>query len=133
MERQKNNQVDPSVEQEFIDAMRNTPVRLRPSCPSAYLQNGKPIEAEYTRLLDAYRSLEDRVQQRSKKRSLDRILVFLLSIIGVYFSWVCGWVNAQFMSITSAICIAVVAATIGSLWEKRRSKEVTTYDPEATR
>lgn len=81
-----------------------------------------PIEVEYTRLLAKYRYMEECFYKAEKTRSWNRILLTLLGTFMVYLAWACDWVNNKFIIAVSAVCIAIVAATLGSLWEKRRHR-----------
>ena len=81
-----------------------------------------PLEAEYTRLLNKYRHLDEQLYKVERDRSVYRIVLCLLGTFMVYLAWACEWVNTKFLIAVSAVCIAVVAATLGSLWEKRRHR-----------
>lgn len=81
-----------------------------------------PLEAEYTRLLNKHRHLEEQLYKVERDRSVYHIALSLLGTFMVYLAWACEWVNNKFLLAVSAVCIAVVAATLGSLWEKRRRR-----------
>lgn len=81
-----------------------------------------PLEVEYTRLLNKHRSLEERLYKAEKDRSIRHIALTLLGTFMVYLAWACEWVNLKFLIAVSAVCIAVVAATLGGLWERAHSK-----------
>lgn len=81
-----------------------------------------PIENEYTRLLGKHRELEDRFYRLERNRAVYRIVLTLTATFMVYLAWACDWVNNKFLIAVSAVCIAVVAATLGSLWEKHFSR-----------
>lgn len=95
-----------------------------PKTPQAEVLTPKrnPIEVEYTRLLAKYHHMEECFYKAEKNRSLNRILLTLLGTFMVYLAWACEWVNNKFIIAVSAVCIAIVAATLGSLWEKRRHR-----------
>lgn len=77
-----------------------------------------PLEVEYSRLLTKYRALEERLYKVKSSRSIHIIVWTLLGTCMVYLAWACGWVNFKFLIAVSAVCIAVVAATLGGLWER---------------
>ena len=95
-----------------------------PKTPQAEVLTPKrsPLEVEYTRLLAKYHNMEECFYKAEKNRSWNRITLSLLGTFMVYLAWACDWVNNKFIIAVSAVCIAIVAATLGSLWEKRRSR-----------
>ena len=86
------------------------------------LKQRSPLEAEYTRLLNKYRHMDELLYKAERDRSWYRIALSLLGTFMVYLAWACEWVNNKFLIAVSAVCIAVVAATLGSLWEKRHRR-----------
>lgn len=86
------------------------------------IKQRNPIEVEYTRLLAKYRHMDELLYKADRDRSWYRIALSLLGTFMVYLAWACEWVNNKFLIAVSAICIAVVAATLGSLWEKRHRR-----------
>lgn len=118
MDRQKSTGVDPKVKG------NSAPLAEQKSPKPQKATGGNPIEAEYVRLLNYNQSIVERLYEVEKSHSIRRLVTVLLCTFGVYCCWACEWVNIKFLIAVSAICIAVVAATLGSLWEKYRNKEV---------
>lgn len=118
MDRQKSTQVDPKAKGNVA------PLVEQKSSKPQKAAGGNPIEVEYVRLLNCNQSLTERLYEVEKSHSIRRVITVLLGTFGVYCCWSCEWVNTKFLIAVSAICIAIVAATLGSLWEKYHNKEV---------
>lgn len=82
-----------------------------------------PLEVEYTRLLSKYRILEERIAQVEKRRITQRIILWIAGALTVYFCWLCHWVGTEFLLAVCAVSIAIIACSLGILWEKRNNQE----------
>lgn len=129
MDRKNTTPVDPKAREGLVKQFdMNSPVAAQKD-PNPHRRTGALVEAEILRLLNQCRSLEERLYRAEKDRSLHRVALSLTGTFGVYCAWACEWVNTKFLIVISAICIAVVAATLGSLWEKNRNKGGENNDP----
>lgn len=129
MDRKNTTPVDPKAKEELIKQLDAISRVAAQKDPNPHRRTGAAVEAEIIRLLNQCRSLEERLYRAEKDRSIHRVVLSLIGTFGVYCAWACEWVNAKFLIVVSAICIAVVAATLGSLWEKNRNKGGETNDP----
>lgn len=82
-----------------------------------------PQEASYNQLLAKYHALESRYFQAEKNRVVSRIALTAAGALAVYFCWAYEWVSKEFLLGVGAISIAVIAYSLGVLWEKGRRKE----------
>ena len=82
-----------------------------------------PLEVEYTRLLAKYRNLEDRTNRVEKRHITYRIILWLTCALTVYFCYLCQWVNSEFLLSVCAMSIAIIASSLGILWEKYNNRE----------
>lgn len=82
-----------------------------------------PLEVEYTRLLAKYRNLEERTNRVEKRRITSRIILWLTCALTVYFCYLCQWVSSEFLLSVCAMSIAIIACSLGILWEKYSNRE----------
>lgn len=122
MERKNTTLVDPKAKEGLIKKFEAVSHAAAQKDPNSQVRTGASVEAEILRLLTRCRSLEERLYRAERDRSIHRVVLSLTGTFGVYCAWACEWVNVKFLIVVSAICIAVVAATLGSLWEKNRNK-----------
>ena len=88
------------------------------------LQNTiSPLEVEYTRLLAKCRNLEERTNRVEKRRITSRIILWLTCALTVYFCYLCQWVSSEFLLYVCAMSIAIIACSLGILWEKYSNRE----------
>ena len=86
-------------------------------------KNISPIDVEYTRLLSKYHSLEERTNRVEKRHITSRIILWLAYALTVYFCYLCQWVSNEFLMSICALSIAIIAYSLGILWEKYSNRE----------
>ena len=82
-----------------------------------------PQEASYNQLLAQYQALLKHISEEDRNRVWYRIALTAAAALAVYFCWACEWVSKEFLFGVIAISIAVIAYSLGILWEKGRRKE----------
>ena len=102
-----------------MDKQNNTPKDIALNTPSR--QEVVPL-TEYSRLRDQYQALQERNYKLELERSLRRIGLYAAMVLGASCAWACAWVNTKFLLTVCFIALAVVAATLGSMWERRKEK-----------
>lgn len=83
-----------------------------------------PQEANYNQLLAQYQALLKHTAEEDRNRMWYRIALTAAGAFAVYFCWACEWVSKEFLLGVGALSIAVIAYSLGVLWEKGRRKEV---------
>lgn len=103
-----------------MDKHTNTnPKGIVPTNPSK--QEVVPL-TEYSRLRDRYQALQEQNYKLELDRSLRRIGLFVAAVFGVFCAWACSWVDTKFLLTVCFVALAVVAATLGGMWERRKGR-----------